>query len=84
MSRATLVRTLVVRRIHEAAAVFDDERLAAEFLDIGQRFEQRCGFGDQILHAAFLAGSRADENAIRRGDFALTGAGIFIDCRRHA
>ena len=54
MSRATPLRMFVVRRVHETAAVFDDERLAAEFLDVRQRFEQRLGFGDQILHAVFV------------------------------
>ena len=39
-----------VGRVHETAAVFDDERRAAEFLDIRQRFQQRFGFGDEILH----------------------------------
>lgn len=36
--------------VHEAAAVFHDESGAAIFLDIGERFEQRFGFGDQALH----------------------------------
>ena len=36
----------LVRRVHEAAAVFDDEGRAVEFLDIRQRFQQRFGFGD--------------------------------------
>ena len=49
MSRATPLRMLR-RGIHETAAVFDDEGFAAEFLDVRQRFEQRGGFGDQILH----------------------------------
>jgi hypothetical protein len=31
-----------------------------------------------------LAFRPAKESAIRCCDFALTGAGIFIDCRRHA
>ena len=39
-----------VGRIHKAAAVFDDERLAAETLDVRQRFKQRRGFGNEILH----------------------------------
>jgi hypothetical protein len=39
-----------VGRIHETAAVFDDESGAAELLDIGKRFEECLGFGDQILH----------------------------------
>ena len=41
MSRATPLRTAGIRRIHETAAVFDDESLPAEFLDVRQRFEQR-------------------------------------------
>ena len=39
-----------VGRIHEAAAVFDDEGRAAELQDIRQRFQQRFGFGDEVLH----------------------------------
>jgi hypothetical protein len=70
-----------VRRVHEAAAVFDDERRAAEFLDIRQRFKQRSGFGDQILHAVFLARSPAKESAIRDGDFTLTHAAVSLNCR---
>ena len=48
------VADVVIRRVHETAAVFHDEDFAAEFLDVGQRFEQRRGFGNQILHAEFL------------------------------
>ena len=40
------VADVCVGRIHETAAVFDDEGRAAEFLDVRQRFEQRLGFGD--------------------------------------
>ena len=50
MSRATPVAHGRVGRVHEAAAVFDDERRAAEPLDVGQRLEQRRGFGNQVLH----------------------------------
>ncbi len=39
-----------IRRIHKTATIFDDESCAAEFLDIGQRFKQRGGFGDELLH----------------------------------
>ncbi len=39
-----------VGRVHEAAAVFDDEGGAAEPLDVGQRFQQRAGFGNEVLH----------------------------------
>jgi len=39
-----------VGRIHEAAAVFDDESGAAEALDVGQGFQQRVGFGNKVLH----------------------------------
>ena len=35
-----------VGRVHETAAVFDDEGRAVEFLDIRQRLQQRSGFGD--------------------------------------
>src|SRR5439155_2227911 len=44
------VAHLWIGRIHETAAIFDDERLAAEPLDVGQRFQQRRGFGNEILH----------------------------------
>jgi len=37
-------------RIHKAAAILDDESGAAEFLNVGQRFEQRLRFGNQIVH----------------------------------
>ena len=85
MSRATLVRDVFVRRIHEAAAVFDDEGRAAEFLDIRQRFEQRFGFGDEVLHALIPSRKpRRMESAFRHDDFTFAGAGIFINCRRHA
>ncbi len=39
-----------IGRVHEAATVFDDERRAAEALDVREGFEQRGGFGDKILH----------------------------------
>ena len=44
------VANLRVRRVHEAAAVLDDKRRAAEFLDVGQRLQQRVGFGNEVLH----------------------------------
>ena len=40
------VADVFVRRVHETAAVFHDERRTAEFQDIRQRFQQRLGFGD--------------------------------------
>ena len=40
----------LIRRIHEATAIFDDKRLSVEFLYVGQRFQERRGFGDQVLH----------------------------------
>src|SRR4029077_20347877 len=40
----------VVRRVHETAAVFDHEHLAAIALNVRQRFEQGGSFGDWILH----------------------------------
>ena len=39
-----------MRRVHEAAAVFHEERGVAELLDVGQRFEERPGFGDGVVH----------------------------------
>jgi hypothetical protein len=39
-----------MRRVHEAAAVFQDERGVAELLDVGQRLQQRRGFGDGVVH----------------------------------
>src|SRR5439155_12722308 len=39
-----------IGRIHETAAVFHDERLAAETLDIRQRLEQHVGFGNKLVH----------------------------------
>jgi len=44
------VAHLWIGRIHETAAIFHHERLAAEPLDVGQRFQQRRGFGNEILH----------------------------------
>ena len=44
------VADLRVGRVHEAAAVFDDEGGAAELLDVGQRFQQGVGFGNEVLH----------------------------------
>ena len=53
-----------IGRVHETAAVFHDKRLAAEFLDVGQRLEQCRRFGNQILHAEFLAGVARDVKRI--------------------
>ena len=44
------VADLRVRRVHEAAAVLDDEGGAAEALDVGQRLQQGVGFGNEVLH----------------------------------
>ena len=35
--------------VHEAAAVFDDERGAAEILDVRQRLEEDFGFGGDLF-----------------------------------
>jgi hypothetical protein len=37
-------------RVHEAAAAFHDERGVVEHLDAGQGFQQRPGFGDEVVH----------------------------------
>jgi hypothetical protein len=52
--RATPLRTLASGESMKLAAVFDDERLAAETLDVKQHFEQRRGFGNQVLHCDSL------------------------------
>ena len=44
------VAHLRLGRIHETAAIFHDERLAAETLDVRQRLQQRRGFGNQVFH----------------------------------
>src|SRR5207253_965100 len=41
---------LRIRRIHEAAAVLNDEGCPAEFLNVRQRLQQCGGFCDQVLH----------------------------------
>src|ERR1039458_1823527 len=44
------VAGLRVRRVHEAAAVFDDKGGAAEALDVRQGFQQCGSFGNEVLH----------------------------------
>src|SRR5438128_1621866 len=44
------IANLRVGRVHETAAVFHHERLTAESLDVRQGFQQRRGFGDEVLH----------------------------------
>src|SRR2546423_3322117 len=53
-----------IGRIHEAAAVFKDEELAAKSLNVRQRFEQRSGFRDDFLHE--LSRARQVDRALRR------------------
>ena len=40
----------IIRGVHEGAAVFHDEGFATEFLNVRQRFQQRRGFSNEVLH----------------------------------
>ena len=69
-SRATPVRTALVRTVHETAAVLDYERCAGKSLNVRQRFEQCGGFGDEFLHVSL--------RAMRVADVALVEFYVFL------
>ena len=50
MSRATPLRTAGSGESMKLPPYLTTKVCAAELLDVGQRFEQRFGFGDEILH----------------------------------
>ena len=77
MSRATLCADVGVGRIHETAAVFDDEGRAAEFLDVRQRFQQRLGFGDEVLHGLIPSRKRGEEKRVSSPQFHFRPRGKF-------
>jgi hypothetical protein len=72
------VANIGVRRVHETAPVFDDERRTAEFLDVRQRFQQRLGFGDEVLHGLIRNKNVAANGSAFVITFLLSLAGNFL------
>ena len=55
-----------VWRVHETAAVFNDEGGAAELLDVGQRFQQGGCFDNEVLHRVGIPFNGAGADSRRR------------------